>query len=251
MNELSSKENETTQEETPETGTEIEATAPETETEETPVEETEEKKVDPQQSWKDVNLKLKQQADDVERLKKENELYHKFLNQRENQQQPAKQEEAFDINKLPDDDLVEYSSIKKVRKQDQAYYQKLEERLIMAEMRYKNKDFDEVFTQTNLQALRDADPDLAEAILATKSQEKQARMAYNAIKRYGIVKNTVEKETAMLSEYNTARPKPSNAATPSQTKSALSHAAGFQGVPMTKKIREEIYKRAVEKARQR
>jgi len=251
MNELNSNEKETTPENTSETVAETEAAAPVEETEETPVEATtEEKKVDPQQSWKDVNQKLKKQDEENERLRKENELYQKFLASKE-QQQTSKQEEAFDINKLPDDDLAEYGAIKKARKQDQQYYQQLEERLVMAEMRQKHSDFNEVFTQDNLRALRDVDIDLAEAILSTGSQEKQLRMAYNAIKRYGIHKSKVEKETVMLSEYNAARPKPSNAAAPSQEKGALAKAASFEGMPMTKEIREEIYKRAREKARQR
>lgn len=256
MNELNSNENETTQENMPEKDTVTEATES-TEVTEKPAEESSEEtraQNEPpfggDENWKNVNQKLKQKSEENDKLRKENELYHKFLNQREQQQQtPLKQEEVFDINKQPDEDLVEYGAIKKARKQDQQYYKQLEERLIMAEMRYKNRDFDEVFTQDNLKELRAVDPDLAEAILSSPSQEKQARMAYNAIKRYGIYKSKATKETDLLSEYNATRPKPSNAAVPSQPKSALSHAAGFAGMPMTKELREKVFKESREKAR--
>ena len=60
------------------------------------------------------------------------------------------------------------------------------------EVRLKSRfpDFDSVVNQSNLEMLRNANPVLAEAILATPDQFKQATLAYEMVKQYGIYKDT-------------------------------------------------------------
>lgn len=246
MNDLNSNENEERQEE---------VTQPEEILQETEASEG------PQQSWKEVNLKLKKQAEDMERLKTENDLYQKFLNQREQQQvQPLAAVDNFDVNQLPDDDITENKDIKRWARQRDRFraeekekentrYTALEDRLILSEMRNEHTDFNTIFTKDNMTRLREMDPDLADSIFRDSDKAKQTRMAYSAIKRYGIAKPEANRREAATAEYNTSRPKPSNSVMPSSGRSALSQAGAFTDGPMTKAKMQEVFKAARQKVR--
>jgi len=213
-------------------------TAP-TESVDTP---TEQKSTAPQESWKEVNLKLKRQEEEMYRLRLENDYLQDLKVKKE-----QSVEEEFDINKLPDDDLLSAGHLKYQGKKSAKKIQLLEDRLIISEMRDRYDDFKKVVNTDTMKKLGEQDPLYAKAILSNSSKEEQLEMAYSAIKRYGIYKPQQSQEQESISEYNTSRPKPSNAVTSSK-KSVLSEAGSWGNSTLTKEMKAEIYRKAREKA---
>jgi len=97
------------------------------------------------------------------------------------------------------------------------------------EVRLKSRfpDFDSVVNQSNLETLRNANPVLAEAILATPDQFKQATLAYEMVKQYGIYKDTSYDQDKIVAQKNAAKPRPLASVSPQQGESPMSKANAF------------------------
>jgi hypothetical protein len=97
------------------------------------------------------------------------------------------------------------------------------------EVRLKSRfpDFDSVVNQSNLEMLRNANPVLAEAILATPDQFKQATLAYEMVKQYGIYKDTSYDQDKIVAQKNAAKPRPLASVSPQQGESPMSKANAF------------------------
>lgn len=203
----------------------------------------------PNESFKEARERIKRQEDEIYHLRRQQEYYMSQLQQQNNAKQ-APQEPDFDINSLPDDDLLDTGSYKKDRRKTQDEIAQLKQDLIRSRMSAQFKDYDQVCTQENAAKLEQIDPDIAETILLQPSYEKKLKMIYREIKRQGIYKDAPSKEKEEIAGYNTTRPKSVSSARSSQSTNPLSKAGAFSG-RLTEEMKRQIYKEALEKARTR
>lgn len=107
------------------------------------------------------------------------------------------------------------------------YKKQTQQETIEVRLKTRFPDFDKVVSQTNLEMLRSANPELAEAILATPDQFKQATLAYQMVKQYGIYQEDNFVQEKVLAQKNAAKPKPLASVSPQQGESPMSKANAF------------------------
>lgn len=228
-----------------------------------------EAKPTPQQSWKELRLK----AERAEKLEKERDQYFNMLKQIEQealkyQQQQAtalesEPEEEFDINNLPDDDLIEGKQLKQILSQEQKRRAQLEyniklqqkytqEAAVEASLKARYTDFYDVVTPENIAALRESEPDIAESLNLNPSLEKKAVGTYNAIKKLGIYQGSGDQymQEKVRAQQNASKPRPLNSIAPQNGSSPLDQANAFAG-GLTKELKAKLYAEMREKARSR
>jgi hypothetical protein len=107
------------------------------------------------------------------------------------------------------------------------YKKQTQQETIEVRLKTRFPDFDKVVSQSNLEMLRHANPELAEAILATPDQFKQATLAYQMVKQYGIYQEDNFTQEKVLAQKNAAKPKPLASVSPQQGESPMSKANAF------------------------
>lgn len=160
-------------------------------------------------------------------------------------------EEQLAELQVQDDELIEgkdYARLVKHMQRLEAKIDKSAQQSVQTttELRIKRDypDFETVASYDNLRKLRELDSDLADAILNTKDQYKQAALAYKMVKQMGIyqVDNYgPDREKAVA---NSNKPKPLAAIAPQQGESPLSHANAFANgltEELKTKLRREMY----------
>ena len=209
----------------------------------------------PQETHKEMNLRLlRERSEKAERER--DELLKQMMSFR-NQEQPKvahpvqqEQEEDYLASMgLDEDSLVEgkhfKAYLKKQRdleKQLQQYKQQATQDTVEVRLKAKYPDFDSVVSTDNLSALRQANPELAEMILSTPDIYKQATLAYQMVKQYGIdtPKPNYDAEKA-IAQKNAAKPKPLASVSPQQGSSPMSQANAFAN-GMTKDLKAQLLK---------
>src|SRR5258708_578383 len=107
------------------------------------------------------------------------------------------------------------------------YKQQTQQETMESRLKTRFPDFDKVVSQGNLEMLRSANPELAEAILSTPDQFKQATLAYQMVKQYGIYQEDNFVQDKVLAQRNAAKPKPLASVSPQQGESPMSKANAF------------------------
>lgn len=107
------------------------------------------------------------------------------------------------------------------------YKKQTQQETIEVRLKTRFPDFDKVVSQSNLEMLRNANPELAEAILSTPDQFKQATLAYQMVKQYGIYQEDNFVQEKVVAQRNAAKPKPLASVSPQQGESPMSKANAF------------------------
>jgi len=200
-------------------------------------------------SDKEENFRrLREKAERLERERNEafalaQELKKKF--DKPVQQETSQPEPEQDYTLNPDD-LVEGKhlsrydrELKQLKQKQSQYEQQSIEFRIERQVNAQFPDFGTVVSPKNVMALREKDPDLAEAIAHTPDLYKKAVLTYKMIKQMGIgasEKYSAEREKALK---NASKPKSLHAISPQSGSSPLSHANAFaQG--LTDDLRKQL-----------
>jgi len=215
--------------------------------------EQSEEEVVSQETHKEMNFRmLRERSERAERER--DELLKQMMSFRNQEQpkvehkiQPEQEEDYLASMGLDEDSLVEgkhfKAYLKKQRdleKQLQQYKQQSVQDTVEVRLKAQFPDFDSVVSTQNLAALRQANPDLADVILATPDIYKQATLAYKMVKQYGIdtPKPNYDAEKA-IAQKNAAKPKPMASVSPQQGSSPMSHANAFAN-GMTKDLKASL-----------
>lgn len=227
--------------------------------EETPVQEAPEQTIQAQpessieaelKSVKEENWKLLRQS--KEKLQRELDEARELLAQRQAAIKPKEDEVDLSEFGIKEDDLAEGRHLLSIKKELAALKKAREEdskRLAMstAEMRIKNDfpDFEKVVSYENQKKLREIDPDVADAILATGDVYKAHAMAYKMIKLLNIHRDTTYDADKLKAQQNLAKPKSLNSIAPQKTDSPLSHANAFAN-GLTPELKAQLVKEMFE-----
>ena len=200
---------------------------------------------------------LREKAERADRAERErDEILKQMMAYRNQEQQPVQkpvqqeQEEDYLASLgLDEDSLVEgkhfkayFKKQRELEKQLQQYKQQATQDTVEVRLKAQYPDFDSVVSTQNLNALRDANPELAEVILATPDIYKQASLAYKMVKQYGLdtPKPNYDAEKA-IAQRNAAKPKPLASVSPQQGSSPMSQANAFAN-GMTKDLKAQLLK---------
>jgi hypothetical protein len=185
---------------------------------------------------------LREKAERAERERDEAMNYIRSL------QAQQKQVPVEDDLGLADDDLVERKHVdriidKKIRKYEQQlqhYQQEQQAQQVLNEY----KDYRDVVTKENVDALIQQYPDIAESLKSNPDIRSKAIAAYNIIKKLGI--NTMNTQAPYAQDIqrikaNAAKPKPLASVNPQQGDSPLSRANAFAN-GLTDDLKEQLRK---------
>lgn len=229
-------------------------------------EETGEVEVEePKETKAQVNWRLlREKASRTEQLEKERDelLKHVLSSQSKPEQHKSKEVEPVEEDYLSslgldDDSLVEGKHFKAYLKKQRdlerelaQYKQKSTMDSVEMKLKSQYQDFDKVVSADNLAKLRQANPELAEVIMATPDVYKQASIAYQMIKQYGIHKDPSYSPDKEIMAKNAAKPRSAAAAAPQVGSTPMSQANMFAN-GMTDEVKKALYKEMVESARRR
>lgn len=183
---------------------------------------------------------LREKADRTERAERERDemmkrLYAYEQGVKPQVQKPVETEEDYLATLGIDADaLAEGKHLKPLMKELRSlknelnqYKQQTQQETMESRLKTRFPDFDKVVSQGNLEMLRSANPELAEAILSTPDQFKQAALAYQMVKQYGIYQEDNFVQDKVLAQRNAAKPKPLASVSPQQGESPMSKANAF------------------------
>lgn len=208
----------------------------------------------PVESSKEHNLRfLRERAEKAER---EREELMRYMMNMQQQQQPVQKQvqpqepEEFSLA-IDDESLMEgkhgkqmAQKIALLEKKLNNYEQQIKKNDQQTiEMRLQNQypDFNKVVTQDNLVRLRQINPDLADTILANNDQFKQAKLAYDMVKQYGIYQNQETIVEQALAKRNINKPRPLTSISPTQSDSPISKVNAFANAPLSKEVKQSLY----------
>lgn len=222
---------------------------------------------DPKQSWKE----LREKAELAERYQRERDEYYKILQQMEQQsyvqqqnlQRTGNQEnedESFDLDSIPDDDLLSGKDLKKVlskhqRSQQKQYEEMLrqqkiaQEKMLENELKSKYNDFYDVVNTDNIAKLRELRPGLAKSLHLNPDLKEKAEETYMAIKDLGIYRKDEFVQQKQYAQKNFSKPRSVNSVAPQTGDSPLNQANAFAN-GLTKDLQKKLYQEMLEKAGQ-
>lgn len=212
------------------------------------------------ESSKEQNLRfLRERAERAEREREEMMKYVMSLQQ--NQQSPIQKEkpvqEEPDFSLQVDDDALiegkhakqlaqEISSLKKTLKQYEQQSKRNDQQTIEMKLQSQFPDFNQVVTHDNLVKLRQINPDLADTILRNDDQYKQAKLAYEMVKQFGIYQDQSSVVEQALAKRNVNKPRPISSISPTQSDSPISKVNAFANAPLTKEFKRNLYEEMVQ-----
>ncbi len=222
---------------------------------------------DAKQSWKE----LRDKADLADRYQRERDEYLRVLKQIEEQsymqqqniQRSGNQEDAddsFDLNNIPDDDLLSGKDLKKVlvkqQKDQQRVYNDMlkqqkeyQEKMVENEFKAKYNDFYEVLNTDNIAKLREMRPGLARSLHLNPDLKEKAEETYLAIKDLGIYRKDDFVKQKEVAQKNFSKPRSVNSVAPQFGDSPLNQANAFAN-GLTKELKDKLYKEMIAKAGQ-
>ena len=166
---------------------------------------------------------------------------------REMEAKNATPEEDLSFN-LASDDLAEGKHLNKLQKQirkqnEELMRQQQQTRALLVDTKLKSEfpDISKVVTAEALEALKEAEPELAESLASTTDYYSKAKAAYKMIKKFGIYVDdnyASERETV---QRNAAKPRPLAAVSPQTAESPLSRANAFAN-GLTNDLKEQLYR---------
>lgn len=209
----------------------------------------------------DAELNFKKLREEAARAKKERDEAVNYLRQiemyayQQQQQQkqvPQQQKDPEDEISYSDDDLLEGRHLKKeigrLKKQMDGYKKQYEESAIEQKVVSKFPDFYDVVNQDTIQALKQADPELAESLHYNPNMYTKAVSTYKQIKRLGLVPEDNYEVEKTIAHKNIRKPRPTSSISPQSGDSPLSKANAFSG-GLTPELKRQLYQDMVKKAR--
>jgi len=207
----------------------------------------------PQKPTKEDNIRiLRERSEKAERERDELLQHLQKLQQAPQTEKTQQKIEAIKDNlddlSINPDDLAEGKHLIKLVNHIKNLEKRLEEssqrsQTTTAELKLKRDfpDFGTVASYDNLKRLRDADPDLADAILSTKDTYKQHALAYKMIKKLGIYREDTYSKEREIAQKNIAKPRPLSSISPQQGEGALSKANAFAN-GLTDELKKQLHK---------
>lgn len=197
---------------------ETEEITPVKKTEQTPKEQVVKEDHSAAESWNKLNQSRKRDAEEAERLRKENE----YLRQQFEAQQ--KKTNPYDMSQLTNEDLASVGNVKYELQQKDQQIEFLTREAVQNIMYRRYKDFGNVINEKNLKALEKSDPILSRLIETNPNKEEQYELAYAAVKRSSFYKTEEVQEENSRIEDNKLKPRPLSSVS-QQSKSPLSQAS--------------------------
>jgi len=185
---------------------------------------------------------IRRLREEKDRAQKERDEYYRRLQDLEKQALEAQKPKDESYTPPAPDDLVEWRQVERELKrrdeENKRYRQQAELSSTEARLKAKFSDFDSIVSSENISLLNAMEPELAESIAANPNMYNKAIAAYKAIKRLTPKDNFIEDKDRVMK--NTAKPRPSNAAS-AKSDSPLSKANAFSK-GLSKEQKERIYK---------
>lgn len=185
---------------------------------------------EPKESFKELREKKSQ----IEKERDEAYYYINHVLRQQNQQPPQakeKEEDEFDINNVPDDDLVQGNQFKKysnsVKKNIQQIKKQNDEFIAEYRLNKKFTDFNDVFTDENVAMLSKKKPWLAKRLAQEPDIYEKAKEVYLAIKDFGIYSSDEDNSLSEKISENKKKPKDATSAPADAGSNALDFAHGF------------------------
>lgn len=231
--------------------------APEAEVTEEETKEVQQKNTQESSLTKEENMRiLRERYEKAERERDElirtvQEIQSKASTPSEAKQIEQVKDDLDDLQFNPDD-LAEGKHLLKLVSKIKRLEEKLEQnekksQMTTTELRIKRDfpDFDKVATYDNLKKLRDDNPDLADAILATPDVYKQHALAYKMVRQMGIYVEDNYSKDREIALKNSAKPRPLTSISPQQGESPLSKANAFAS-GLTDDLKRQLHKEMIE-----
>jgi hypothetical protein len=180
---------------------------------------------------------IKERAERAERERDEAMKYAMSFNQPKQQPQSDNIEPEEDYLSglgIDNDGLAEGKHLKEIlkevrnlKKELHSYKAKATQDTVEVRIQTQYPDFNKVVSQDNLQSLRSMNPDLADMILSTPDVYKQAKLAYDMVKQYGIYKDQSYEQEKVVAQKNSSKPRPLASVSPQHGESPLTKANAF------------------------
>jgi len=201
----------------------------------------------PQESFQEMRAKndrLQKERDEaLLTLRRIEEYALQQQQQQALQQEQYKKPEPVPEPDLDDDDYVEAkhfkSKISNLEKQLSQFQQQQQSSSIEMQLRAKYPDFDRVMTYENIAKLREARPEIAQALHQSSDLYNKAASTYTILKEMGIHQDSSYEPERERAQHNFN--KPQTASSLKKTESALSHASEFNGNRLTEDRKKEIW----------
>jgi chromosome segregation ATPase len=204
----------------------------------------------PQQQTKDIETNMARMRENMKRMERERDEAARRAQELE--QKYAKKEESYAI--APDDlvegkHLSQYERKMKDLEERVARYEQ-QSSLSTAESRLRSQynDFDSVVNGQNIEALREAYPEIAATINSNSDLYTKAASAYTLIKKLGIYKEDAYRSEREHASSNANKPRPLTSVSPQQGDSPLARANAFAN-GLTPELREQLHKEMLESIR--
>ncbi len=169
--------------------------------------------------------------DKAYQIEKERDAMAKRIQELERQQQKTSQYTQEYDNP---DDLADRGYVNKK-------LARIEEQLIVNQIKSSCPDFDSVVSAENVAALRREHPDIAAALASSNDLHAQALATYKMIKKYGIYDDEHTQYNQRRLEQNSTRPRSAASLSPQRGDSALSKANDF-AAGLTPSLQKSLYK---------
>lgn len=214
--------------------------------------EAEKPQVSQQASQRELNMRKAWEK--AERAERERDELMRRLQQIETQKSAAPEDDDLQIGQ---DDIVEGKHLKQINKQVKELkqlirqnYQQTAEQTAEVRLKAMYPDFDQVVSRSNIEMLREVEPELAATLNSSNDIYSKAVSAYKLIKNLGIHKDDIYAEDRERVQRNAAKPKPVASVTPQQGSSALGNANMFAN-GLTKELQSQLWKEMQDYAAQR
>lgn len=227
------------------------------------VEEVQEERVEEKSAQKrsdnSENLRIiRERAARAAELEKErDELLRQLMSlQQQPQTRQVKQElqeveESLEDLGIDPDALVEGKHVSKFAKKINAlesklkqYEQQTAQQIAEAKIRASFPDFEKVASIENLKTLRALNPELADVILSTPDQYKQAALAYKMVKQLGIYQEDTYEVDKARALKNINKPRPVASVSAQQGDSPLTKANAFAN-GLTDELKEQLHREMI------
>lgn len=237
------------------------------EVEQDPVDAPVEQSKDHKQSWKE----LREKAELADRYQRERDEYYRvlqqieqqsYMQQQNSQQRTAQEDEddGFDLNNIPDDDLLSGKDLKKVLSKQQKSQQRMyedmlrqqkaaQEKMLENELKSKYNDFYDVVNTDNIAKLRELRPGLAKSLYLNPDMREKAEETYMAIRDLGIYRKDEFVKQKEVAQKNFSKPRSVNSVAPQTGDSPLNQANAFAN-GLTKELQKKLYQEMLDKAGQ-
>jgi len=205
------------------------------------------------------NKHYKAVKDKAERAERERDELMRMLQEersRQQQQWPPEPEEDFGINS---DDFIEGKQLKgfvkevrELKKELDQYKQKTALDVTETKLRTEYPDFDKVFTNDNIEVLKEEHPEIAQTLGSSNADPYLvAKSTYKMIKKLGVYQELPEDKYVSDRETvqkNLSKPRPLAAASPRQGEGPLQKANAFGG-ELTDELKAQLWKEVQEATR--